>query len=430
MRVAIVGYGVEGESAYKHFANLGADITIFDENPQPKFAVPPGATLIAGKGALKKINGYDIVMRVPSLRPERLKTDDRVSSVVQEFFNACQAPIIGVTASKGKGTTATLIFDMLTKAGITAHLAGNIGIPALDILPRVKKDHVVVLELSSFQLWDVTVSPHVAVVGMIEPEHLDVHIDLDDYIQAKANIVRWQKPTDITIYLPTSELTKKAALQGKGKKIPYTQKPGAMVSGGKFVIDGEVICPVSDLLIPGQHNIENACAAITAAWQFTQNKQALARAIDAFEGLEHRLKFVKEVRGVRYFDDSIGTTPGSSIAALKAFAQPKIIILGGSDKGADFTQLTQTVATEQVRAVLAIGLMSSKIVDLLKKAGYKGQIEEFDQKSNMKQIVQKASDIAQAGDVVVLSPACASFDMFKDYQDRGNKFIAAVKELR
>lgn len=429
MKVAIVGYGVEGESAYNYFAQKGADITIFDESEQPKFAVPQGVSLVAGKGALEKLHGYDIVMRVPALHPKRIKTDGQVSSVIQEFFKACPAPIIGITASKGKGTITTLIFDMLTQAGIAAHIAGNIGVPALDILPDVKKDHVVVLELSSFQLWDLKTDPQVAVVGMIEPEHLDVHVDLQDYLDAKANLVRWQKPSDITVYLPTNDLTKKVALQGDGKKIPYTKSPGAYVKDGNFIMDDQVVCPVSTLQIPGEHNVQNTCAAITAAWQFTKDTQALTKAIAAFKGLDHRLKFVREVRSVRYFDDSIGTTPGSSIAAVKAFAQPKVMILGGSDKGADFAELATIITASEVRAVVAIGLMRTKIVDALKKAGYAGQVETFDQKSTMEQIVKKASEIALPGDVVVLSPACASFDMFKSYQDRGDKFIAAVSGL-
>lgn len=430
MKVAVVGYGVEGESAYKYFAQKGAEITIFDESEQPKFAVPEGAKLIAGKDALNQLHGYDIIMRVPALRPEKIKTDGVVSSVIQEFFNVSPAPIVGVTASKGKGTTSTLIFDMLTQAGISAHLAGNIGIPALDILPDVKKDDVVVLELSSFQLWDLKTGPRVAVVGMMEPEHLDVHKDLEEYMSAKANLVRWQKPTDVTVYLPSNEMTKKVALQGEGKKIPYTEGPGAHVEDGNFVMDGQVICPITDLHIPGEHNVQNACAAITAAWQFTQDTEAIARAIAAFKGLDHRLKFVKEVREVRYFDDSIGTTPGSSIAALKAFPQPKIIILGGSDKGADFAELAQTVVAEETKAVVAIGVMRTKIVEALQAAGFTGKIEQFDETSTMDQIVKKASEIAEAGDIVVLSPACASFDMFKSYQERGDKFIEAVQALQ
>ncbi|HEU5187621.1 MAG TPA: UDP-N-acetylmuramoyl-L-alanine--D-glutamate ligase [Candidatus Saccharimonadales bacterium] len=429
MKVAIVGYGVEGESAYKYFANKGADITIFDENEQPKFAVPEGVSLVAGKGALDKLHGYDVVMRVPALRPERLKTDGKVSSVVQEFFNVCPAPIIGVTGSKGKGTITTLIFDMLKNAGKNPHVAGNIGIPALDILPSVQAKDVVVLELSSFQLWDVTKSPHVAVIGMMEPEHLDVHKDVEEYMAAKASIVKWQDSSDVTVYLPGNTMTETVALQGKGKKIPYTKNPGAHIENGNFMIDGIVICKTSELGIPGEHNVQNTCAAITAAWQFTQDRQAIATAIREFKGLDHRLKFVAEVNGVKYFDDSIGTTPGSSIAAINAFAQPKVLILGGADKGADFTELAHHITKHDVRAVVAVGTMRTKIIEALKKAHFVNDITEFDQTSSMEQIVKKCAELALSGDVVILSPACTSFDMFKDYKERGQQFIAAVKQL-
>lgn len=429
MKVAVVGYGVEGESAYKYWAAKGADITIFDESESPKFAVPEGASLIAGKEALTKLNGFDIIMRVPALRPDKLKTDGQVSSVIQEFLNVCPAPVIGVTGSKGKGTTTTLIFDILKNAGKNPHVAGNIGIPALDILPDVKKDDVVVLELSSFQLWDITKSPQVAVVVMMEPEHLDIHKDVEEYMTAKANIVKWQKPSDVTVYLPGNKMTETVALQGEGKKVPYTKEPGAHVVDGNFVMDGVVICKTSELGIPGEHNVQNACAAITAAWQFTQDVKAITKAIQEFKGLDHRLKFVTEIREVRYFDDSIGTTPGSSIAAMKAFVQPKVLILGGSDKGADFDELAKVINAEEVRAVVAIGDMRTKIIESLKKANYMGQIAEFDQQSTMQQIVKKCSELALPGDVVILSPACASFDMFKSYQERGDKFIEAVQEL-
>lgn len=202
------------------------------------------------------------------------------------------------------------------------------------------------------------------------------------------------------------------------------------MQNGKFVINGVTICKTNELGIPGEHNVQNACAAITAAWEFTQDGAALAKAIREFKGLDHRLKFVTEVNEVRYFDDSIGTTPGSSIAAIKSFAQPKVLILGGSDKGADFSELAETIASEEsVRAVVAIGAMRGKIVLALKAAGFAGEIARFNETSTMQQIVSECAKIALPGDVVVLSPACASFDMFKSYQDRGEKFIEAVKAL-
>lgn len=429
MRVAIVGYGVEGQSSYKYFAAKGAEVTIFDESQTPKFAVPPGATLVAGKDSFKKLGGYDVIIRGAAVHPNKIVTNGERSSLINEFLKACPAPIIGVTGSKGKGTTTSLIYHMLKAAGKSVHIAGNIGVPALDILPKIKPEDIVVLELSSFQLWDVKISPHIAVVTMVEPEHLDVHTDVQEYLDAKANIANWQKPGDTTIYLQGNKLTEQVASGGQGTKIPYPTENSAHVVNDQFVIAGKVISQTSVLKIPGQHNIENACAAITAAWQFTQNVEGVAKGLGEFSGLDHRLKLVREVKGVGYYDDSIATTPGSAIAALKAFTQPKVLIWGGSDKGADFTELAQLITTQNMRAVIIIGIMHGKLQSILKQAGYTGALEVFDEKSTMQQIVQKAAEITQPGDVVLMSPACASFDMFKNYQDRGEQFVAAVQEL-
>ncbi|HXH26814.1 MAG TPA: UDP-N-acetylmuramoyl-L-alanine--D-glutamate ligase [Candidatus Acidoferrum sp.] len=424
-KIAIVGFGIEGQSAYRYFARHGHDITIFDAKT---VEVPEGAKAEFGPDIYDHLNGFDMVIRTPGLRPDRIKTDAEVSSVTREFFKHCPAPIIGVTGTKGKGTTSTLIYKILQAAGKTAHLLGNIGVPALDELDNVKADDIVVYELSSFQLWDLDRSPHVAVVLMIESEHMDVHTDLNEYLNAKARIVEYQTPEDVTVYLPTNYHTADIAMRGDGRKIPYTQEPGAYVEGGWILIDDHAIIATKKLQLPGRHNIDNACAAVTAAWQITQDTAAMAKALEEFEGLDHRLKLVGEVEGVRYYDDSFATIPGSAIVALRAFEQPKIIILGGSDKGADFTQLGQEIARQNVRTAILIGLMRDRLKEALTAAGFT-KIELFDEQSTMPQIVAKAKAIAQPGDVVLLSPACASFDMFKNYKDRGEQFTAAVKTL-
>lgn len=429
-KVAILGFGGEGLSAYHYFAaKPNMDITIFDDKAQPNMPVPEGAHFRHGKDSYKDLSQFDIVVRFPAISPARIHTNGEVTSVIQEFFKACPAPIIGVTGTKGKGTTSTLIYEMLSAAGKRVHIAGNIGVPALNILADVQADDVVVLELSSFQLWDLKHSPHIAVVLMVEQEHLDIHADMQDYLDAKKNIVRWQKPHDITVYLPHNNLTEEIALTGAAKKIPYTEAPGAHVENGQFVIDGTVICPTKNLKLPGQHNIQNACAAITAVWQLTQDAAALAQAIATFKGLPHRLSFIREVNGVSFYDDSFATTPTSAIAALRSFTAPKVIILGGSDKGADFTELGQEVAASTMRGVILIGLMRHKLHNVLTKAGYTGPVEFFDETSTMPQIVEAAARLSQNGDAVIISPACASFDMFRDYKDRGEKFIAAVEAL-
>jgi UDP-N-acetylmuramoylalanine--D-glutamate ligase len=427
-QIALAGFGVEGQAAYRYFAGPTTEITIFDESHPA--SVPDGARVVTGKEPFEHLDDYDIIVRSPSIRPDRIKTKGTVTSVTKEFFKKCPAMIIGVTATKGKGTISTMIHDILARAGHTVHLVGNIGQPALDVLPQIHPEDIVVYELSSFQLWDMTQSPHIAVIGMLEPEHLDVHKDAAEYFAVKGNIANFQTQHDQLVFLSGNADTEALATLGEGTKTPYTKRPGAYVEHGYIVIDDQKICRIEDIGVVGPHNVDNACAAVTAAWHLTQDVPAIAEALKQFAGLEHRLKFVAEVKKVSYYDDSIATTPGSVMAALNSFRQPKILIMGGSDKGVDFAGLAQAIREHNVKKVISIGKMRTKIADELTWAGYPtDQIELFDEKSTMSQIVVAAQKAAKPGDVVILSPACASYDMFKNYKDRGQQFIAAVKSL-
>lgn len=430
MKIAVAGYGVEGKSALKYFKARGDEVVILDQK-QPA-DVPDGIKVIAGQDAFNTdLCQYDLIIRSPSLAPHKINSS-KITSVTKEFFSRCPAPIIGVTGSKGKGTTSSYIASILSAAGKKVHLVGNIGVPALDELDKIKKEDVVVFELSSFQLWDLHKSPHVAVILMIEPEHLDVHADVKDYVGAKANIRKYQTAEDWCFYHPTNKYAKFIAEQSsfanRAVKFNAAQAGAAYVKDDIFYIGDRQICPTNVLHAPFPHNIENACAAISAAWVFMQDVRAIKQGLQSFTGLPHRLKLVAEVSGVKYYDDSIATTPGSVIAALKAFAQPKVLIMGGSDKGADFDQLAAEIVRHDVRGVVAIGNMRNKINNSLKKVNF-NNVVLFDESSKMPQAVEAASKMAKTGDVVILSPACASFDMFKNYADRGDQFIAAVAEL-
>ena len=318
---------------------------------------------------------------------------------------------------------------MLAAAGRTVHLLGNIGVPALDVLSGIKADDIVVYELSSFQLWDAQASPHIAVVLHIEPDHLDVHADFTDYIAAKSRIALYQSKDDITIYHAANAWSKEIAGHGPGVKLPYPSAMTAHVRDGYFWFNEQMICSIDALQLPGQHNIDNACAALTAAWQLTDDKAAIEHGLRDFKGLDHRLKFIRTINEVSYYDDSIATTPGSAIAAIKSFEQPKVLIVGGSDKGADYSELVRTIlASDSIRAVLAIGQQGPAIAQLLSEQAGDLAVDYSDSK-RMTEIVAAASAYAQPGDVVILSPACASFDMFKSYSDRGDQFIAAVGAL-
>jgi UDP-N-acetylmuramoylalanine--D-glutamate ligase len=288
----------------------------------------------------------------------------------------------------------------------------------------------VVLELANFQLIDLKQSPMIAVCLMVVPEHLDWHADMAEYVAAKQQLFVWQTFDDIAIYYADNENSAQIADAGNGAKVPYFAAPGARVEDGKIVIgddDGiQEICPVSELKLLGEHNWQNACAAVNAAWQVTHSVGALREVLTTFAGLEHRLEFVRELGGIRYYDDSFGTAPETAIVAVQAFEQPKVLILGGSDKRAEYDELAAVVHHGNVRQVLLIGEQASRIEFALVSAGY----TNFAPGGNtMKDIVANARKSAQAGDVVLLSTACASFDMFQNYKDRGEQFKAAVQAL-
>lgn len=426
MKIAIAGYGLEGKSNYDYFKSRG-EVTIVDER-EAVDDLPGGVPTILGVGAFDKLRDFDLVVRTAGLNPHKIITDGKIWSATNEFFAQCQTPVIGVTGSKGKGTTASLITSILRAAGKSVELVGNIGVPALSALDDARRADVVVYELSSFQLWDLEKSPQTAVVLMIEADHLDVHADMQDYVQAKANIARHQHDTDLLVVHATNQYSQQIAVQSAAQTVAYPARESAHVTDGAFWYGNARLCETTSLHLPGQHNLDNACAAIDACWPLVQDGAVIAQGLSGFTGLPHRLKFVREVAGVRFYDDSIATTPGSAIAAMAAFREPKVMILGGSYKGADFTQLAQVAADDILRQVLVIGDEADRLEAALAATGV--QVRNLGSTLTMAQIVDEAVRAAQPGDVVVLSPACASFGMFRNYADRGDQFIAAVEALR
>ncbi len=426
MNIAIAGYGTEGESNYRYYVDRGDDVTIVDEQAVPSRPLPDGAKTMLGEGSLNQLSGFDLVVRTAGLNPNKIAADSKIWSATNEFFARCPAPIIGVTGTKGKGTTCSLIASILRASGTKVHLVGNIGIPALSVINDIAPEDVVVYELSSFQLWDLEKSPHIAVVLMIEPDHLDVHADFNEYISAKANIVRHQRSDDITLYHPTNEASKIIAQSGEGTKLRYAivDDGQTYVKDGSFYVRDEVICDIDAMQIPGGHNLDNACAAISAILPFVTNVEYVEAGLRSFTGLPHRLKYVREVNGVKFYDDSIATTPGSAIAALRSFIEDKIIILGGSDKGADYGEIIDECKRTHAR-VVAIGKTGERIEQLCRER----DVPVTRETGGMQTVVATAQRLAIPGNVVILSPASASFDQYKSYADRGEQFIAAVEGL-
>ncbi len=431
MKLALVGYDVEGQASYRYFASLADEIVIFDEAESPRAAPPEGTKVICGPQALESLKSmsFDKVIRTPSLAPAKLRGVLNVTTATKEFFTSCPAPIIGVTGTKGKGTTCSLIARMLEAAGKKVWLVGNIGKPALDVLNDIKPEHIVVYELSSFQLWDLDQSPHVAVVLMIEPDHLNIHENFEDYVRAKTNITLHQQPEDVVIYHPDNSYSQAIADASPAiNKKKYLTSQGARIDNSTVVIDEQKICSINEIGLLGQHNFENICAAVTAAWEFTHDTAAIAETIKNFKGLEHRLEFVREVKGVDFYNDSFSSAPSASLAAMRSFLRPEIVILGGYDKEGSFDDLANEIKLlPNIKKLLLIGETRNKIAQALEAVDITGY--ETLETANFEEIIERAFGLSEPGDVVLLSPGCASFDMFKNFYERGAQFKKIVGEI-
>ncbi len=430
MNVAIVGFEIEGRSALEYWRGKGAAVTVCDQDPSKE--VPIGVPTQLGPGYLDNLDRFDIIVRTVGMHPSKIlaknpSVQNKITTNLDEFLRVSPTKnIIGVTGTKGKGTTSMLIYKMLEAAGKHAFIGGNYGIPAFSFLPQLTKDSWVVLELSSFMLYDIKHSPHIALCLMVTSEHLDWHADDEDYFAAKTHLFSHQNPDDIAIYYADNLTSHQIASASPGKKITYYASPGAYVQDDKIMIDETVLCETNELQLLGPHNWQNACAAATAFWQVEHKPDVIRQVLTTFTGLPHRLEFVRELDGVSYYDDSFGTTPETAKVAVEAFDAPKVVILGGSDKGASYEELAQTIASSNMRAAVVIGVMAGKITDALRHAGFNDIIPGG---GTMQEIVNTCRQVAQPGDVVLLSTACASFDMFENYKDRGNQFKSAVTSL-
>lgn len=433
MKVAIVGYGRQGRSAYEYWAGLGADVTVCDT--EESLGMPTGAEHQIGEFYLKRLDRFDLIVRAPHVHPQQLveaNTPDilqKVTTTTNEFFRVSPTKnLIGVTGAKGKGTTATLIAKMLEADGKRVYVGGNIGVPPLDLLAHdIRPEDWVVLEMEDSQLLDLQYSPHVAICLMVSPGQSPAHDDTDETYNARTRLFRNQTPDDIAIYYEYDEASKRIASTGKGWKIPYMEFPGSFVKDDTVIVDNQPVCAVADLKLPGEHNWQNVCAAVTAYWKISQNIDAARVVLSTFTGLEHRLEFVRSLDDVRYYDDSFGSTPDTAIVAIKSFAEPKVVILGGTDdKGVPYDDLAAVVKEHAVRGVVLIGEQADRIRAALDRVDYTDTEPGGD---TMAEIVSTARSLAQPGDVVLLSPACSGLDMFQNYLDRAEQFKTAVNSL-
>ncbi len=428
MKIAILGFGREGLSAYEYWSKKGNEIVIHDNNEELK--IPDGANSVLGPDAFDDLDsyGYDLIVRSPGLRiiVGSLKTP--MTTPTNEFLIKCPAKVIGVTGSKGKGTTSTIISKILSAAGFKTHLLGNIGKPALDDLNNINKEDVVIYEMSSFQLYDIKNSPDVAVCLMVTQDHLDWHDDLQEYHESKGNIFNFQTPEDVAVYYSDNLISVNLAKESRAAtKYTYGKDSDVSYENGEIIAFGEKIININEIALPGEHNLQNICAAIAACRKFTTNKEAIREVLTTFIGLPYHIELIREKDGIRYYNDSFSTNPTSAIAAARSFTEPEVLFFGGFNKNTDFNELAKELVSKNIRKIITYGQTGELIAETFKKEGI-GEVEYIGG-SDFNSIISKGISYAKDGDVVVFSPGCASFDMFKDYLDRGNSFNEIINGL-
>ena len=446
-RIAIIGIGVSNTPLLELLLAEGIRVTACDKRSREQMGEQAehleqlGCELHLGADYLKDLDA-DVIFRTPGLRPDVPEISACVqkgavlTSEMEVFFQVCPCKIIAVTGSDGKTTTTTLISEMLKNAGYTVHLGGNIGKPLLSEAGEMSPEDVAVLELSSFQLMTLQTSPDIAVFTNLSPNHLDIHKSMEEYAQAKENIFSHQTKSGIAIFNRDNALTNEMAGRAPGKVLKFSRQTtlaeGTYVEDGKIVVAGNgqkrTLFATDRILIPGQHNVENYLAAIAAVQGMVPDDVILHTA-ETFPGVEHRIELVRTLNGVRYYNDSIASSPTRTIAGLHSFHQKVILIAGGYDKKIPFEVLGKEVQ-DHVKTLVLTGHTAEKIQKaVVESEGYQAGHPAILMEPDFKQAVLKASQAAEEGDVVILSPACASFDHFKNFAQRGQTFKAIVNEL-
>lgn len=450
-KVAVLGIGISNIPLIKYLINLGVEVTAFDKNSSDnlKDALSQLEGLEVhyslGNDYLRGLRGFDVIFRTPGMRPdlpelvEEVTRGAQLTSEMEVFLELCPAEVLAVTGSDGKTTTTTLIYKILKEEGYNCWLGGNIGTPLLSKIDEVKETDKVILELSSFQLMTIKKCPSVALITNISPNHLDVHKSLQEYIDAKKNIFINQGPKDKLILNYDNDITKSFGEEAKGKCIYFSRgsnlKHGVVFQNNSIIVKQEnketVIVNADDIKIPGVHNIENYMAATAATIDYVR-PQTIKKIATTFNGVEHRIELVRELNGVKYYNSSIDSSPSRTIAALSTFKNKVILIAGGKDKGIPYDPIGQIIS-EKVKCLILIGATASRIEE-----AFNNYIHQTDIESEVKivhcetyeEVVNTAYKEAVPGDCVILSPASTSFDMFKNFEHRGNVFKDLVYKLK
>lgn len=448
-KVTVLGIGVSNTPLIQMLLRAGAKVTACDKRGREDFdgrieaLESLGAVVHLGEDYLDYLEGQDVIFRTPGLRPDvpqLMAARERGSVLTSEmevFFQVCPCPIIGVTGSDGKTTTTTIIAGLLKAAGYNVYLGGNIGKPLLPDAEMMEPEDFAVVELSSFQLMTMDLSPHIAVVTNLAPNHLDVHRSMGEYISAKENIFIHQTAEDTVILNADNDITRSFAPGAPGRVRFFSRKeepegPSIFLRDNAiWASDGKgsrTVLPREDILLPGDHNVENYMAAIGAVEGLVDD-QLIRDFAARFNGVEHRIELVRTLDEVRYYNDSIASSPTRTIAGLKCFPEKVILIAGGYDKHIPFDDLGPAI-TRHVKCLILTGDTSSKIRSAVEQApGYAEGSPVIQEYHEFRDAVLAAHKAARPGDVVILSPACASFDHFKNFMERGDAFKKIVRAL-
>lgn len=448
-KVAFIGAGVAHRELIALFAKAGALVTLCDRRSLAEFGsygdelLGLGIRLSLGENYLDGLNDQDLILRTPGFEfftPELQaagRTGAKITSEIELFFEFCPCRIIGVTGSDGKTTTTSLIAAICEADGRTVHLGGNIGKAMLPLVDKIQPADIAVVELSSFQLISMRSSPDIAVVTNVTPNHLDHHKDMDEYVDAKRNILAWQKKDSVAVLGYENAITRGMERDVMGSLRWFSRlRP---VADGAFLDEGGTLClamnhvpipvvPRDEVPLRGDHNVENLLAAF-AALRDEVKKESMAKVAREFTGVEHRIEPVRTVNGVQWFNDSIATTPTRVIAGLRAFDQKLILIAGGYDKNIPFEPLAKEVPGH-VKALILMGPAAKKIEDTVRaEPGFQEQALPIRHAQDLPDAVAIAHKLAKPGDIVTLSPACASFDSYPNFEARGKHFKELVNAL-
>lgn len=450
-RVAVIGLGVSNLPLIDYLYELKAQVTVFDRTEIKDLSktfirkiTNYGMGMSFGENYLEELVGFDIIFRSPSCLPTTpalIAEAERgaiITTEIEMVIELCPGKVIGITGSDGKTTTTTLISEILKAKEHHVFLGGNIGTPLFTQISEMTPEDMIVLELSSFQLMDMKISPHIAVITNITPNHLDKHSDMEEYINAKKNIFKYQDEGGLLVLNYDNEITREFEKEAKGRVVFFSSKN--KLPNGYIVDDNKIkycenglrshMLDTKEMKIRGTHNFENAAAALIATKDLVDAKTA-CEAILAFKGVEHRLELVVETKDrIKWYNDSVSSSPTRTIAGLNAFSLRNIILIaGGYDKNLDYTPLAKPIV-DNCKELILLGATSGKIEKAV-KAELKNQNKKLKihKCTDLKETVEKAKEIAVQGDVVLFSPASASFDMFKNFAERGKMFKKYVKEI-